>query len=872
MATPLTITIEGTGVITDAESTTGWGVVGSGGITPADETDIFLQGSQAVSCKASGNKNAWLYYDIGAGTELDVSPGGTEEGEYLYIWFNVTTLGALDTLANDAVRVQVGSTTANFSYWTLGGFNSPNNEFGNGYVGGWQCICLDLTKPPTGVGGTGLDITSARYFGVYIKTLLTVKAENLLIDTIAAGKGLRIIDEDVTGWQEVSDYCNDFSTRAWGMFQERAGIYYVLGTLFVGDSGQTAVTTLSDEGRILRFDDFTYYDGSAWVTSMRDGFNGLVVEDAASFITTFTDGIIVGTDRGRSGSTFIGSELVKTTFDLYGGSAATSITKLYGSTFDGITGGITWGDDADHHCYSVTFTGCGQFDPVGAVIIRNCIFSSTTEFPSRVDSAVAYDAIVYTFEIDEANDSTTDDMTLLPASPQIGDAYYFGSRSKFNTIAINISTPGAGNTIVWEYWNGSIWTALSGVSDGTVNYSVGGIGKITFTVPGAWAKTTVSTWVADPLYYVRGRCTTAAATALGQQAWLDGTPAGGAVRGNANLDMEDCSFIANTDETGDNEAGGLYFDADADINLTTVLFSGNDLDVINDATATRTAFNYTADTWRSLFTPNDAVGQEFPGDGNVLSRAVFYMNISGSPTGDMVAKLYLSDLGSPAVPTGAALAVSNTIPASTVGAGAEVRFEFEDEYTLVNTTQYFIVLEYTSGTAPHHVQALIKNVTNPYAGGNMADYTGTWTGQALSDMWFQVHTDGIVKINNLEGSDSITSIEIPIGTAGTPEYFGATILVTAVDLTITVTNQEGDVLEGINVRYEESDGTEIAQGATSASGIFTFTANAADLPLTDALIIVRNKAFEDYATTLDIPTSGFDIPVSLQPDLDVDLP
>ena len=62
----LTIAIEGRGVITNAESTTDWGVSGSGGISATQESDIVLQGSYAVSCKASGAKNAWLYFDESA--------------------------------------------------------------------------------------------------------------------------------------------------------------------------------------------------------------------------------------------------------------------------------------------------------------------------------------------------------------------------------------------------------------------------------------------------------------------------------------------------------------------------------------------------------------------------------------------------------------------------------------------------------------------------------------------------------------------------------------------------------------------------------------------------------------------------------------
>jgi hypothetical protein len=377
----LTIAIDGKGSIAVANTgTETWARTGTIA-APGSETDIVLQGAQAVSTKAS-SKAGWMYFDIGAGNELDFSASGTEEDQLLYIWINVTTVGILDTLANKGLAIQVGSTTANFDYWTLMG--SDGN--GNGYTGGWICAIIDISNvTATGTGGTGLNKASARYFGVYISTTASSKSENLIIDQIMVGNGLRITGSGATdGWQDVVDYCTDFTNRAWGMVQERAGIYYIFGHLYVGDSTQTAVTSLSDNARIFRFGDFQYYTGSVWATSITNGHNGFTVEDAASYTTTFQDGTLVGSDQGRSGSVWIGSDLTNTTFDLYGGSNAASVTKMYGGTLRGIDGGITWGNDSDHHCYSVVFEECAQFAPVGAVKIRNCLFINTVDADAAI--------------------------------------------------------------------------------------------------------------------------------------------------------------------------------------------------------------------------------------------------------------------------------------------------------------------------------------------------------------------------------------------------------------------------------------------------------------------------------------------------------
>lgn len=133
---------------------------------------------------------------------------------------------------------------------------------------------------------------------------------------------------------------------------------------------------------------------------------------------------------------------------------------------------------------------------------------------------------------------------------------------------------------------------------------------------------------------------------------------------------------------------------------------------------------------------------------------------------------------------------------------------------------------------------------------------------------------GDAALYNNTGNDLTVSVTNGGSTPTTREAATDTIttIINAATLKITVTNQEGQVKQGIRVRYEKSDGTLIAQGETDASGVFTFDIPVADLPLTNAVIIARQKAFEDFETTLNIPIGGFDIPVSLQPDRDVDLP
>jgi len=124
--------------------------------------------------------------------------------------------------------------------------------------------------------------------------------------------------------------------------------------------------------------------------------------------------------------------------------------------------------------------------------------------PFYVDGAVADDGGVQTDESIYAVESTANDMTLLPATPAQNDAYYFGKKVIFDKLTVTIGTQGAGTwTIVWEYWNGTTWGSLSGVTDGTAGFkAAAGDHDVTFTIPSGWVDCEVKN---RNLYWIRAR-------------------------------------------------------------------------------------------------------------------------------------------------------------------------------------------------------------------------------------------------------------------------------------------------------------------------------------------------------------------------------
>jgi hypothetical protein len=101
---------------------------------------------------------------------------------------------------------------------------------------------------------------------------------------------------------------------------------------------------------------------------------------------------------------------------------------------------------------------------------------------------------------DESTDTYTDVTTAfnagsgwspLEASEAADDATYYIMPSPFSGLSLAADTQGVGGTVAWEYWDGNAWTAIAGITDGTVGYTAAGTQTISFTPPINWAASEV---------------------------------------------------------------------------------------------------------------------------------------------------------------------------------------------------------------------------------------------------------------------------------------------------------------------------------------------------------------------------------------------
>tara|TARA_R110000824_G_scaffold21872_2_gene81060 strand:- start:2280 stop:3641 length:1362 start_codon:yes stop_codon:yes gene_type:complete len=111
----------------------------------------------------------------------------------------------------------------------------------------------------------------------------------------------------------------------------------------------------------------------------------------------------------------------------------------------------------------------------------------------QIEGAVQKVGSVFTEYTSEAQSDTTNDLPLLGTSPSVDDAWFFGCDNPCRIFNQEIDTAGVGTwTIVYEYWNGSEWTALANVEDLTTGFTVLGANSTTWDMPTDWATQTVT--------------------------------------------------------------------------------------------------------------------------------------------------------------------------------------------------------------------------------------------------------------------------------------------------------------------------------------------------------------------------------------------
>lgn len=537
--------------IDTAESTATWAGFNEGGggnPSPVLDNDIFIQGNAAISAKISGNnQNKGIWTDFGG--SFDMTAAGLT---HLFIWVAVTTQSLMNTIANGGLYIKVGSgvTGADWNKYFVGGSDFfPPTSGGSPFVR----FVIDIGgKTPSETAATALDRTACRWFGAGLKSTGTSKSENLIIDRIDYGAGVQIEAGDTTTPATWAEFFAIDSANAnkYGIIDERSGVFFLKGGLTIGDPAGT-VTTLWDDinGQQVVFENPVYHNGTALVSSIDEA--NLYNIDLAGNGTGTTDitwGAVVGSGDDRQGllGGGISSDGPKWTLDGETDIADLDSVNLYGMSLQG-AGNIQLSGSTKTDVIGCTFLECDEVQPNDAEFLNNTFVGPVPDLGLEMVSghnikqltfvagSAADQPIVRAWVVDISatpdlfldqtsvwNSVTANSALFMPATEAIGDYCAFGSKSKFAKLRINTGTAGVGGTVKFRYWNGSAWTDLAGVTDGTTNLTTTGLQNVTYTIPTDWAAVSLND--ESPLFYISVEVlTTYSTNPIGTQAFIADT-------------------------------------------------------------------------------------------------------------------------------------------------------------------------------------------------------------------------------------------------------------------------------------------------------------------------------------------------------------
>ncbi len=322
----------------------------------------------------------------------------------------------------------------------------------------------------------------------------------------------------------------------------------------------------------------------------------------------------------------------------------------------------------------------------------------------------------------------------------------------------------------------------------------------------------------------------------------------------ASIDIDTCWFLNNTIGAGIEHAiAGTYA-------YTDLTFANNTFDILNSVAATSVdSYAPTEDGDVDVYSGSIIrVAQQFTGTAGTLSRAIFSARYQGSPTGNVTAVLYANSGGAP---TGAALATSEVVDITSLTTSfADIPFEFKDEYTLAAATEYHISIEYAGGDSSNRLE--VEYLAAGDGGEACNTYDSSWSGQTY-DCRFQVNRDGIVKINATDSNPS--TYEFSAATKG------AVIIVNTVNLTITVKDESGTVIENAQtaIYTDDASRTPLMNEDTNASGIAQASYNYVgdqDIEVRVRKASPGDTQYVNFSTLGKIESGGYTLLVTLAED------
>jgi hypothetical protein len=473
--------------VNTANALTGWSALkidGTGGGPGVAAADGSIEGSGAVTTTVSRQFVA-LYYDVGAGNELDFSGGGANEGQMLYLWANFLAPALLLTRSATPAGgfgVFLESSTPGTSQYHCWAFEGSDT-----YTGGWKRFVLDPTLSATTSLGTAINTASIRYIGLYADVGgTTARFDNLICDSIDVGTGLTVTGTSTLGL--FSELAANEETNRYGVLtslNDSDTAFQIAGELVLGDVGGVA-STITDEDSKVFVAENKYYNGTAVVNSVPASRYGINVVGGTG-TQTLDFGQEVGSAGGRNGITLVGNDSYQFNIDFNDGNVESS--DWLGCTLENVDGTLSFDASTDKFrgntlvsCSTVTFVtastpsectfvSSSRMTLVGTATISGSAFIESTDTAAiQAESTANLSNCSFT---KGANTSHALEMTTAPAATIAWDCTDPGATYVAGTTGTNVTTGTSGNEHIFINPPSAVSTTVTiSVSAGAVVPSV----------------------------------------------------------------------------------------------------------------------------------------------------------------------------------------------------------------------------------------------------------------------------------------------------------------------------------------------------------------------------------------------------------------
>ena len=444
MATTVTddLTVEHT-----HESTTGVVVVNGAALSQQGTDAIRAEGSLAVAYRV----NSSPFLD---GSSADVGASTDVRDRHIFYWG--MTIQRYDNIAGGGVRIRISSATDSnsaFGEWFVGGLDTvvgPNANF--------QRWCVDTGQPFDATTGTPPATDSIRAIALMYDFTTSNGRIGFFADQVAHGTGITLTaGTSGTPGNSVDVAANDL-TNGRGQFQDVGGPYFILGRVTIGDITAATASHFTDLNQVWNFE-----NQNVSASFHKIEFVGGTGVNAATFGAVSGSGV---DEEGAGGNAFVAAGLAPFRIEAIDSDITVG---MFGCI---LTNPVALRDDA----------------PRAVMIEDNSAGTFADETTDGIDAG--------------ANDV----FAFATATPNTDDSINVGHNERFSLLKVNTGTAGVGAyTVTWEYWNGSSWSALTDVTDGTSAFKTTGLQTVSYSIPDDWAKTALESPGRGSFYYVRAR-------------------------------------------------------------------------------------------------------------------------------------------------------------------------------------------------------------------------------------------------------------------------------------------------------------------------------------------------------------------------------